>query len=385
MSVTHPRGFTAAARTAGLKPSGKPDLALVVNTGPSDAAAAVYTSNRCKANPVLWSEQATKDNRARAVILNSGGANCFTGSFGFQTSHLTAETTAELLGASALDIVVCSTGLIGVGGEDFRNKIIDALPALAGDLADTPAAGDAAAAAIMTTDTVPKTVAYDGEGFSIGGMAKGAGMLAPGLATMLVVLTTDAPLTGDQLDTALRAATNTTFDRLDTDGCMSTNDTVVLLSSGLGEPVDDAVFTQLLTQACGDLAGQLHRDAEGAHHDITITVTQAANEAEAVAAARSIARSNLFKAAIFGEDPNWGRVVAQVGTTEAQFDPANIDVTINGVAVCTASAPDAPPEDVVFSKAVSVEVALHAGSAQASILTSDLTHDYVEENSAYST
>ncbi|MYM19456.1 bifunctional glutamate N-acetyltransferase/amino-acid acetyltransferase ArgJ [Brevibacterium sp. 5221] len=390
MSTTYPRGFTAAAATAGLKPSGTPDLALVVNTGRSDAIAAVYTANRCKANPVLWSERATADGRARAVVLNSGGANCYTGAFGFQTSHQTAEETAELVGTSAQDVVVCSTGLIGVGGEDFRAKILAALPGLAADLAGTPTAGQAAARAIMTTDTVPKTVALDGPGFRIGGMAKGAGMLAPALATMLVVLTTDAPLSAAQLDAALRAATATTFDRLDTDGCMSTNDTVVLLSSGEGAEgdgaaVDEAAFARALADACADLAGQLHRDAEGAHHDIAIEVAGAATEEDAVAVARAIARSNLFKAAIFGEDPNWGRVVAQVGTTDAQFDPQNIDVAINGVQVCLGSAPHADPAEVVFARRVDVRVDLHTGGAAATILTSDLTHDYVEENSAYAT
>lgn len=256
MSTTYPKGFSAAAVTAGLKDSGTPDLALVVNTGPQDTAAAVYTSNRCKANPVLFSEQVTADGHGRAVLLNSGGANCFTGDYGYQTVQLTAQQTAKLAGIPADDVIVCSTGLIGVGGEEFRTTILDALPALVADLADTSAAGDAAATAIMTTDTNPKTIACDGAGYRLGGMAKGAGMLAPGLATMLVVLTTDANLSSAQLSGALRAATATTFDRLDTDGCMSTNDTVVLLSSGASEAqVDEAEFAELLRQGCADLAG----------------------------------------------------------------------------------------------------------------------------------
>ncbi|WP_349827698.1 bifunctional glutamate N-acetyltransferase/amino-acid acetyltransferase ArgJ [Brevibacterium litoralis] len=396
MSVTHPRGFTAAGLTVGLKPSGKPDLSLVRNTGRSDAVAAVYTSNRCKANPVLWSEQASADGRARAVVLNSGGANCFTGAFGFQTSHMTAERTAELLDLSAQDVLVCSTGLIGVGGQDFRDRIVDNLPALVEVAADSAAHGAAAAEAIMTTDTVPKTVTREGrvggEGqgasgaYRLGGMAKGAGMLAPALATMLVVVTTDADLDSAQLDAALRAATARSFDRLDTDGCMSTNDTVVLMASGeSGVTPDLGEFTDLLTEACRDLASQLHVDAEGAHHDITITTRGAASEEEAVTVSRAVGRSALFKAAIFGEDPNWGRVVAQVGITDAQFDPATIDVWVNGVQVCKDSGPHADPETVTWSREVSVEIDLKAGSAEASILTSDLTHDYVEENSAYST
>lgn len=385
MSVTHPRGFRAGGTTAGLKPSGKPDLALVVNTGPNDAVAAVYTSNRCQANPVLWSRQASSDGRARAVVLNSGGANCFTGSFGFETSHLTAETAAELLEVSAQDVLVCSTGLIGVGGQDFRDAIVGTLPALAGRITDSAEAGTAAAEAIMTTDTVPKTVARDGAGWRLGGMAKGAGMLAPGLATMLVVLTTDAQLSAEQLDTALRTATSKSFDRLDTDGCMSTNDTVILMSSGEStDPVDLAQFTEVLTEACLDLSKQLHVDAEGAHHDITIVTRGAATEADALEVSRAVGRGNLFKAAIFGEDPNWGRVVAQVGITNAAFDPTAIDVAINGVQVCTGSTPDADPALVTWSRDVLVEIDLHAGSAEATILTSDLTHDYVEENSAYS-
>ncbi|GAA4285037.1 bifunctional glutamate N-acetyltransferase/amino-acid acetyltransferase ArgJ [Brevibacterium daeguense] len=385
MSVTYPSGFTAAGITVGLKPSGSPDLALVHNRGRSDAVAAVYTANRCKANPVLWSQQASADGRARAVVLNSGGANCYTGDFGFETTHLTAEKAAELLGLSALDVLICSTGLIGVGGQDFRDRIVGGLPEITAAAAEGPDSGKAAAEAIMTTDTVAKTVACDGPGYRIGGMAKGAGMLAPALATMLVVITTDADLGAAQLDSALRTATARSFDRLDTDGCMSTNDTVILMSSGEAESADLTEFTERLTEVCVDLAGQLHRDAEGAHHDIVITTRGAASEDEAVEVSRAVARSNLFKAAIFGEDPNWGRVVAQVGTTAARFEPDAIDVTINGVPVCIASSPGADRDEVRFGREVTVEIDLHAGDHRASIWTSDLTHDYVEENSAYST
>lgn len=391
MSVTSPLGFTAAGVTAGLKPSGTKDLALVVNGGPSTAVAAVYTSNRCKANPVIWSEQVSATGHARAVVLNSGGANCYTGDYGFATTQLTAEETATLLTdagtpAQADEILICSTGLIGVGGEAFRAGILDHLPELVAVAEDSVTGGENAAEAIMTTDTVAKTATRKGEGYTIGGMAKGAGMLAPGLATMLVVITTDAPLDQPILDAALRKATHSTFDRLDTDGCMSTNDTVILMSSGAADTtVDTTEFEHLLGELCHDLMRQLHVDAEGAHHDIAITTQGAATESDALTVSRSVARSNLFKAAIFGEDPNWGRVVAQVGTTSADFDPTTIDVTINGTEVCRSSGPYADPAEVVFGREVDVVIDLHAGNATATVWTSDLTHDYVEENSAYST
>jgi glutamate N-acetyltransferase/amino-acid N-acetyltransferase len=391
MSVTTPKGFIAAGLTAGLKPSGNKDLSLVVNTGPTNSVAAVYTSNRCKANPVLWSQKVSANGRARAVVLNSGGANCYTGDFGYETTELTASTTAQLLteaGQTVItdDVLVCSTGLIGVGGQDFRDAIVDHLPDLVDNLGDSVDSGQNAAESIMTTDTVAKTATRQGStGFTIGGMAKGAGMLAPGLATMLVVITTDAPLDQSVLDEALRASTAQSFDRLDTDGCMSTNDTVILMSSGAHDAdVDQNEFTALLREVCLDLMHQLHVDAEGAHHDIAITTRGAASEADAVEVSRSVARSALFKAAIFGEDPNWGRVVAQVGTTSADFDPTAIDVIINGVQVCTASGPDEDPAKVTFERTVDVVIDLHAGDDTATVWTSDLTHDYVEENSAYS-
>jgi len=380
VTVTAPAGFEAAGVAAGLKASGAADLALVVNRGPSRAAAAVFTSNRAKANPILWSQQVITDGEVAAIVLNSGGANCFTGAQGFQTTHATAEAVAEALQVSAGDVLVCSTGLIGEQLD--REVLLAGVAAAAGGLG---AHGDAAARAIMTTDSVPKTVVVEGPGYTIGGMAKGAGMLAPGLATMLVVLTTDADLPAADLDTALRAATRVSFDRLDSDGCMSTNDQVTLLASGAsGITPDTEAFTLLLVDACMRLALQLQADAEGASHDIQIHVRGAVTEDDAVEVGRSIARNNLFKAAVFGNDPNWGRVLAAIGTTSAPFDPYAVDVTMNGVRVCHAGAPDRPRDDVDLSpRTLTLEVELHAGDAAAMILTNDLTHDYVHENSAY--
>lgn len=385
MSITAPAGFRAAGVTAGLKPSGKPDVALVVNDGPRHDAAAVFTTNRCKANPVLWSEHAVRDGRLDAVVLNSGGANCFNGPEGFQTTHASAELVAELIGAGAFDVAVCSTGLIGplLDRVMLENGIRAAAAALSGD------GGAAAAEAIMTTDTKPKQALVQGEGWMVGGMAKGAGMLAPALATMLVVITTDAVVDPPVLDLALRAATGKTFDRLDTDGCMSTNDTVVVLASGAsGVQADRPELTAALTAVCADLARQLWSDAEGSRHDIEIEVVGAAAEAEAVEVGRAVARSNLFKAAVFGGDPNWGRVLAAVGTTAARFEPEDIDITMNGVQVCRsggAKTAASPSEVDLSGRSVHVHVDLGAGAASATILTSDLTHDYVHENSAYST
>lgn len=381
MTVTAPAGFEAAGIAAGIKRSGALDLAVVVNRGPSQAAAAVFTSNRAKANPILWSQQAIADGVATAIVLNSGGANCFTGTQGFQVTHGTAEAAAAALGASAGDVLVCSTGLIGeqLDGEVLEEGVLSAVNRLSAD------GGLDAARAIMTTDTKPKTVVVAGEGWSVGGMAKGAGMLAPGLATMLVVLTTDADLPADVLDRALRAATRVTFDRLDSDGCMSTNDQVTLLASGASGTVpDEAAFTAAVTAACRDLALQLQADAEGASHDIAIEVLGAATEDDAVEVGRSVARNNLFKAAIFGNDPNWGRVLAAIGTTSAPFDPYLVDVTMNGVRVCHAGGPDRPRDEVDLTpRATHVRIELHAGEASATIWTNDLTHDYVHENSAY--
>lgn len=385
MSVTAAAGFRAAGATAGLKPSGKPDVALVVNDGPSRHAAAVFTSNRCKANPVLWSERTIIDGRLSAVVLNSGGANCFNGPDGFQTTHASAELVAELIGAAAFDVAVCSTGLIGQQLD--RQRLEQGIRAAAARLSID--GGAAAAEAIMTTDTVSKQALTAGDGWTVGGMAKGAGMLAPALATMLVVITTDVVADYDLLDVALRTATARTFDRLDTDGCMSTNDTVILMASGAsGISISGEQLTAAVTRTCADLTRQLWTDAEGAHHDIEIVVDAAASEADAVAVGRAIARSALFKAAVFGGDPNWGRVLAAIGTTSAVFYPHRIDIAMNGVKVCCAggTAMGEPSTDVDLSgRHVHVRVTLNAGDHTATVLTSDLTHDYVHENSAYST
>jgi glutamate N-acetyltransferase/amino-acid N-acetyltransferase len=388
VSVTAASGFAAAGVAAGLKSSGKPDLALVQNLGPLNSAAAVFTSNRCKANPVLWSQQVITDGVVSAIVLNSGGANCYTGTRGFQTTHETAEAVAERLAISAGDVLVCSTGLIGeqLDLDLLKAGVWDATLAIATGDAESEGAGLAAAEAIMTTDTRPKQAAHTSPaGWTVGGMAKGAGMLAPGLATMLVVITTDAVLDSRELDTALRRATRVTFDRLDSDGCMSTNDTVALLGSGASEVHSDLdEFTAALTGVCQDLAEQLQADAEGASHDIVIEVVNAVTEDDAVTVGRAVARSNLFKAAVFGNDPNWGRVLAAVGTTDAEFDPYGIDVAINGVQVCTAGEPDQPRDLVDLTpRRVHVLIDLHAGDTAATILTNDLTHDYVQENSAY--
>ncbi|AZZ52279.1 bifunctional glutamate N-acetyltransferase/amino-acid acetyltransferase ArgJ [Rathayibacter festucae] len=387
MSITAAAGFAAAGVVAGLKSTGARDLALVHNLGPLQNAATVFTSNRCKANPVLWSEQVMRDGIVSAIVLNSGGANCYTGAAGFQVTHATAEAVGGSLGVSAGDVLVCSTGLIGdqLDLGKLTAAVTEASAALPG--ATGPEAGEDAARAIMTTDTVPKQATVRSEqGWTVGGMAKGAGMLAPGLATMLVVITTDAVLDSSELDTALRAATRVTFDRLDSDGCMSTNDTVALLASGAsGVRPESADFTAALTEVCRDLTLQLQADAEGAAHDVAIRVLNAATEDEAVVVARAVSRSNLFKAAIFGNDPNWGRVLAAVGTTDAQFDPYGIDVAMNGVQVCRAGEPDASRDLVDLApRKVSVDIDLHAGDATATIWTNDLTHDYVHENSAYS-
>jgi glutamate N-acetyltransferase/amino-acid N-acetyltransferase len=383
MSVTAAKGFRAAGVAAGLKDSGKPDVALVVNDGPSRAAAAVFTSNRFKANPVLWSEQVVKDGKVRAVVLNSGGANCGTGAAGFQTTHATAERVGELLDDGAGDVLVCSTGLIGPLFS--RDRLLAGVDEAHAALSDT--GGDDAAVAIMTTDSVPKTASYEGPGFTVGGMAKGAGMLAPALATMLVVLTTDADVTAEECDRALRAATRSTFDRLDSDGCQSTNDTVALLASGASgtKPHPDA-FAATVQAVCADLASQLLRDAEGSQHDIAIEVVGASEEGDALEVARSVARSNLFKCAVFGEDPNWGRVLASVGTTKAQFDVYAIDVHFNGVQVCKAGEQFEDPATVPFrGRDVHVVIDLHAGDDTVTVHTNDLTTAYVHENSAYST
>ena len=390
MSVTAAQGFRAAGTAAGLKSTGKPDVALVVNDGPLDVAAAVFTSNRVVAAPVTWSRQVVADGRASAVVLNSGGANACTGPEGFLDTHRTAEHTAEALGISAGDTIVCSTGLIGV-----RLPMDKLLPGV--DAAVTALSTDGgtdAAHAIMTTDTVAKTAVVTVETatgtWTVGGMAKGAGMLAPGLATMLSVITTDAAVDAATADAALRAATTATFDRVDSDGCMSTNDTVVLLASGAsGQTPTLDELAAAVTEVSASLSRQLVADAEGASHDIAVEVVGAHSEDAAVAVARAVTRSNLFKAAVFGNDPNWGRVLSAVGTVPesvASFDATTLDVSINGVQVCRAGGvgEDRDLVDLAAQREVRVLVDLHAGDATATVWTNDLTHDYVHENSAYS-
>ena len=389
MTVTAPKGFRAAGVAAGIKSNGL-DLALVVNDGPDAVAAGVFTGNRVKAAPVLWSQEVLRSGILRAVVLNSGGANACTGRAGFQDTHATAEHVAAALSGramrfpiGAIDVAVCSTGLIGerLPMDKLRSGVDAAARQLARD------GGGRAASAIMTTDTHPKqAVVRHDAGWSVGGMAKGAGMLAPGLATMLVVLTTDAVADAATLDAALRAATRVTFDRLDSDGCMSTNDAVLLLASGAsGVTPSAAALTAAVTRACADLAGQLLGDAEGSTKDIAIEVTGAATEAEAVTVGRAVSRSNLVKTALFGNDPNWGRILAAVGTTDAAFEPDQLDVAINGVWVCKGGAAAADRSTVdLTARAVTITIALNAGVEAATIWTNDLSLGYVHENSAYS-
>lgn len=382
MSVTAPAGFRAAGVAAGIKASGGLDLALVVNDGPDDIAAVVVTSNRVKAAPVRWTQQALAGHRARAVVLNSGGANACTGPGGFADTHRSAEAVAAVLGIGAGEVAVCSTGLIG---ERLPMRaLLGGIDALVGALGDD---GGSAAEAIRTTDTVAKqTIAAHGDGWSVGGMAKGAGMLAPGLATMLCVLTTDARLDAATAEHALRAAVRTTFDRVDADGCMSTNDTVVLLcSAASGVTPTTAEFERVLHAACADLCRQLIADAEGATKQVQIEIVGAASESDAVEVGRSVARNNLLKCALFGNDPNWGRVLAAIGTTGAAFEPDRLDVAINGREVCRAGAAGEDRSTVdLTGRHVHIRADLHAGAEAATIWTTDLSHAYVEENSAYS-
>ncbi|MFD3927807.1 bifunctional glutamate N-acetyltransferase/amino-acid acetyltransferase ArgJ [Streptomyces sp. NPDC058614] len=382
MSVTAAKGFQAAGIAAGIKENGNPDLALVVNKGPRPAAAGVFTSNRVKAAPVLWSEQVLKGGRVTAVVLNSGGANACTGPKGFQDTHATAEKVAGTLGLNAAEVAVASTGLIGILLP--MDKLLTGVETAAASLSEH--GGEKAAIAIKTTDSVHKTSVVTGDGWTVGGMAKGAGMLAPGLATMLVVLTTDADVESDVLDKALRAATKVTFDRVDSDGCMSTNDTVLLLASGASEVTpDQQEFAEAVRKVCDDLGQQLIRDAEGASKDIKVEVVNAASEDDAVEVGRSIARNNLLKCAIHGEDPNWGRVLSAIGTTQAAFEPDQLNVAINGVWVCKNGGVGEDRELVDMRyREVHIVADLAAGSETATIWTNDLTADYVHENSAYS-
>jgi len=389
VTVTHPKGFRASGVAAGLKPSGNLDVALVVNDGPDFTAAGVFTGNRVKAAPVLWSQQVLKGGVVRAVVLNSGGANACTGTQGFRDTHATAEHTAtvlrggpkpQLVGAG--DVAVCSTGLIGELLP--MQKLLPGVAAAAKELkAD---GGPKAAEAIMTTDTVAKNAVVEGDGWSVGGIAKGAGMLAPALATMLVVITTDASAGNDVLDAALREATRLTFDRIDADGCMSTNDTVLLLASGASDvQPSPEELTAAVTEVCHNLAQQLIADAEGATKHVAIEVKGAASEADAVEVDRTVARNNLVKTALFGNDPNWGRILAAVGTTAARFEPDRVDVAINDVWICKggAAADDRSKVDL-GGRDVKITVNLREGEMEATIWTTDLSHAYVHENSAYS-
>jgi glutamate N-acetyltransferase/amino-acid N-acetyltransferase len=383
VSTTAPQGFRAAGVAAGLKSSGDPDVAVVVNDGPQDTAAAVFTTNRFPAAPVQWSRQVLADHRVRAVVLNSGGANACTGPEGFQDTHATAEHAAAELGLGAIDVAVASTGLIGVRLP--MEKLTAGVSAAIGRLSDD--GGDAAARAIMTTDSVPKTTVQRRSGWTVGGMAKGAGMLAPSLATMLVVLTTDAVAEAGTLQKALKRATAVSFERVDSDGCLSTNDTVLVLANGAsGVTPGPDELTEALTAAATDLAMQLLGDAEGSTKDIAITVRNAATVEDALTAGRACARNNLLKTALFGNDPNWGRVLAAIGTTDAVFEPDRVDVTINGVTVCRGGGIGDPREGVdLTGRKITIDVDLGAGAEEATIWTNDLSIAYVHENSAYST
>jgi glutamate N-acetyltransferase / amino-acid N-acetyltransferase len=388
--VTAPAGFRAAGIAAGIKASGALDLALVFNEGPDYPAAAVFTRNQVKAAPVLWTQQVLTAGRLRAVILNSGGANACTGPDGFADTHATAEAVAAALSdwgteTGAIEVAVCSTGLIG--DRLPMDKVLAGVGHVVHEMAGGLAGGDEAARAIMTTDTVPKQVAlHHPDKWTIGGMAKGAGMLAPSLATMLCVLTTDAVAEAGALEDALRRATARTFDRLDVDGSCSTNDTVLLLASGASEiapsqtDLDDAVL-----RVCDDLCAQLQADAEGVTKRVTVTVTGAATEDDALTAARMVARDNLVKTALFGSDPNWGRVLAAVGMAPISLDPDRITVSFNGSPVCVNGVGAAGARQVDLSGGdIDVLVDLKIGDGQAAIRTTDLSHGYVEENSAYS-
>lgn len=381
MTVTAAQGFKAAAVAAGIKESGGTDLALVVNDGPQAHAAAVFTANRVVAAPVVWTRQAVSDHRLRAVVLNSGGANACTGERGLSDARDTAQEASTALGLEIGDVAVCSTGVIGeyLPMSKLRTGVRAAAASLAADN------GHAAAEAIMTTDTVAKTTVVDCGGFTVGGMAKGAGMLAPNLATMLCVLTTDAIVDPQTAQQALRDACARTFDRLDSDGAMSTNDTVILMCSGARNVVADAgAVSEAVQQACADLSAQLLKDAEGSTKDIAIQVSGAATETDAVEVARVVARNNLVKCAAYGNDPNWGRIVAAVGTTSADFEPGDIDVAVNDVWLCRSATAIADASDVDLSgRELRITVDLHAGTETATVWTNDLSVAYVHENSAY--
>jgi glutamate N-acetyltransferase/amino-acid N-acetyltransferase len=381
--IDFPKGFKGSGVTAGLKASGKSDLALIVNEGPDKNAAAVFTKNQFKAAPVIWSQQVIKDGSISAVLLNSGGANACTGPEGFADSHRCAEEVAEKLALSSSDVFICSTGLIGerLPMDVMLQGIAKSVEKL------TTGSIESAARAIMTTDSVPKQAVYHGDGWSIVGMAKGAGMLAPSLATMLVVIMTDAKLESSKIDSLLREATYQSFDRIDSDGCMSTNDTVLLMSSGASGVIPDSKeFSDALVEVCGQLAHALIADAEGHTKIVKIVVTGADSESDAIEAAKSVARNNLLKCAINGEDPNWGRILAAVGTTAIRLDPSNVDVAINGVWVCRSSSPGESRDLVKMQdKEVEIIIDLKVGHESATVWSNDLSAMYVHENSAYST
>lgn len=387
MSVTFAKGFRAAGVEAGISAvDGKKDLALVVNDGPLAAMAGVFTPNRFCAAPVQWTRGVVADGHAKAVILNSGGANACTGRAGYDQSSATAATVAELLGCTPDDVAVCSTGLIGEL-LPLDNVLAGAAAAHAA-LADTAQAGADAAHAIMTTDTKPKTVEIEGNGYRIGGMVKGSGMIAPQLATMLCVITTDAVVTAGQMQAALAVGVDTSFNRIDVDGCMSTNDTVLLMASGAsGVEPDPDEFNALVAQACATLARQIIGDGEGASHDVRITVAGATSEDAALACGRAVAASNLLKCAIAGNDPNWGRVVSSLGTvpeTVAPYDPNRVTVDINGVRICDGGKPGRDRAEVDMTpREVHIDIDLNAGDAEATVWTDDLTHEYVHINADY--
>ena len=387
MSVTFAQGFRAAGVAAGISAvEGKKDVALVVNDGPLDAAAGVFTFNRFCAAPVRWSRKAVADGRIKAVILNSGGANACTGEAGYAQSEATAQAVAALVGAKPGDVAVCSTGLIGelLPLDNVLNGAKAAHAALAAD----DQAGADASHAIMTTDTKPKTVRLEGAGYRIGGMVKGSGMIAPQLATMLCVITTDAVVSAGQLQAALLAGVDTSFNRIDVDGCMSTNDTVLLLASGAsGVEPDPDEFNRLVADACASLARQIIGDGEGASHDIRISVTGATSEEAALACGRAVAASNLLKCAICGNDPNWGRIVSSLGTVPADvapYDPDEVTVDVNGVRICEHGGAGRDRSEVDMTpREVHIDIDLNAGDAQATVWTDDLTHEYVHINADY--
>lgn len=377
-----PQGFRSASIAAGLKSTGALDLTIIENQGPEFTAAAVFTSNKVVAAPVIWSRQVAKGGVVRAVVLNSGGANACTGPQGFADTHKTAEHVGKLLNVSSAEVIVCSTGLIGELLP--MDKIISGLDSIAPTMSNEGL--QSSAQAIMTTDSVPKIATASTNGVQFAGIAKGAGMLAPALATMLSVVMTDAIVSHDAQEIFQRV-TDRTYNRIDSDGCTSTNDTVLLMSSGAsGVKISDSDLEYMLMQVCGSLAGQLIADAEGSTKSVAIKVSNAATEKDAVEVGRACARNNLLKAAIFGGDPNWGRVLAAVGTANAHMDPLTIDVKLNGVQVCTNSAPDGDKSSVNFdARLVEIEIDLKVGASMVTIMTNDLTHDYVHENSAYST